>query len=147
MMLITKTLNFFNVLISGQPEILEKLKNFSGRVVFFNFDSFVLKIRIRGDGLLENFEINSADVIISVKQTDILLILLNFDKLPSFVKVTGDADFAKVISEVFNDFKFDLEEQISNLTGEIFARKFVKSSTKLILEKKRLKKKCFREYL
>jgi len=57
--------------------------------------------------------------------SDVPLILANRDRAVSYVKIEGDADFANTLSQLSQSLRWDAEEDLSKLVGDIAATRLV----------------------
>jgi ubiquinone biosynthesis protein UbiJ len=60
-------------------------------------------------------------VTIRIKPADLPQILANMDRAFSYVSLSGDAEFAKAISEVAQGLRWDAEEDLAPFVGDIAA--------------------------
>ena len=66
-----------------------------------------------------------ADVTIRVKLSDLPLIVQNRERAFSYVKVEGDADFANTISHLSQNLRWEAEDDLSKLFGDVAAVRMV----------------------
>jgi ubiquinone biosynthesis protein UbiJ len=62
----------------------------------------------------------------------------------SYVRIEGDADFANAISQVSQSLKWEAEEDLSRVVGDIAARRIV-SSAKSMVETARAQRQSLEE--
>ena len=67
----------------------------------------------------------AADVTIRVKAADLPLIAQHRERAFSYVKVEGDAEFANVISLLSQNLRWEAEEDLARLVGDIAAVRIV----------------------
>jgi ubiquinone biosynthesis protein UbiJ len=84
---------------------------------------------VTGEGLLRQVEQSVADkkpaVSIRINPTELPAILADMKQAFSHVKIEGDVDFAKTISEVVMHLQWDAEEDLAPLIGDIAAVRLV----------------------
>lgn len=114
-----------NHLLAQSPKDLQKLSLHRGKVV--SIDAGV-PIRLQVDEL---GYVTSADdqlpaqVTIKIKPSDLPLVLANLAQATSYVTIEGDADFANVISQLTQTLRWDAEDDLSKVIGDIPAVKVV----------------------
>jgi ubiquinone biosynthesis protein UbiJ len=98
----------------------------AGKVAVFDAGAVKLRLKVAPDGLLElPAEEESAAVTIRVRLSDLPLILQNRERAFSYVKIEGDADFANTISQVSQSLRWEAEEDLSKIVGDIAATRIV----------------------
>ena len=73
-----------------------------------------------------------ADVTIRLKLSDLPLIVQNRERAFSYVKVEGDADFANTISHLSQNLRWEAEEDLSKLFGDVVAVRMVSAAKSLV---------------
>jgi ubiquinone biosynthesis accessory factor UbiJ len=115
-----------NHLLAQEPWAREKLIRHAGKTAVFDAGVAALRLRISADGLVEHATATAAaNVTIRVKLSDLPLILRNREHAFSYVKIEGDADFANAISQVSDSLRWEAEEDLSKLVGDIAAVRIV----------------------
>jgi ubiquinone biosynthesis protein UbiJ len=85
-----------------------------------------VRLRVTSDGMVEAVANDVApNVIIRVNLVDLPLIVQNRERAFSYVKVDGDADFANAISQLSQSLKWEAEEDLSRLIGDVAAARVV----------------------
>lgn len=115
-----------NHLLAQEPWAREKLLKHAGKTAAFDTGGATLRLRVSADGLVEQAGSEAAaSVTIRVKLSDLPLILRNREHAFSYVKIEGDADFANTISQVSASLRWEAEEDLSRLVGDIAAVRIV----------------------
>ena len=118
-----------NHLLSRQASLTSLLKTHAGKTACFDVGIVQLYLCVTGEGLLRQVEQSVADnkpaVSIRINPTELPAILANMKQAFSHVKIEGDADFAKTISEVVMHLQWDAEEDLAPLIGDIAAVRLV----------------------
>ena len=65
------------------------------------------------------------DVVIRVRLADLPLIAQDPQRATSYAKIEGDADFANTISQLAQNLKWEAEEDLSKVVGDIAANRIV----------------------
>lgn len=118
-----------NHLLTQEPWARDKLKRHAGKTAVFDAGVTALRLRVSADGLVEQGSANdTASVIIRVKLSDVPLILRNREHAFSYVKIEGDADFANTISQLSENLRWEAEEDLSKLVGDIAAVRIVQGA-------------------
>jgi ubiquinone biosynthesis protein UbiJ len=115
-----------NHLLAQEPWAREKLAAHAGKVACI--DAGVMKVRLTAttDGMVEAAHVeDAATVTIHVKLSDLPLILQNRERAFSYVKIEGDADFANTISQLSENLRWEAEDDLSKLVGDVAATRLV----------------------
>jgi ubiquinone biosynthesis protein UbiJ len=115
-----------NHLLAKEPWAREKLSRHAGKTAIFDTGALALRLRVTADGLVElAAEEAEASVTIRIKLADLPAILNNREHAFSYVKLEGDADFANTISQVAENVRWEAEEDLARLVGDIAAVRIV----------------------
>jgi ubiquinone biosynthesis protein UbiJ len=120
-----------NHLLVRQPSLQATLAAHAGKTACVATGFFDLRLRVAADGLLEAGDAETAsvtNVTIRVKPADLPQILANRERAFSYVKIEGDADFANTISQIANKLRWEAEENLAPLVGDIAAVRIVQSA-------------------
>ena len=109
-----------NHLLSRQPSLRDKLRPHAGKVACLDVSLTQFKLSVATDGLLQ-LAVIEPNVTITVQPANIPRILSDMDRAFSYVTISGDADFARTISELANELRWDLEEELAPWVGDIAA--------------------------
>ena len=124
---------FVNHLLAQEAWAKSKLQNHAGKIACIDLQAMALRLKIAADGMLEEAEADAlADVTIRLKLTDLPLIAQNRERAFSYVKVEGDADFANTISHLSQHLRWEAEEDLSKLFGDVAALRMVSAAKSLI---------------
>lgn len=112
---------------------MEKLQKHAGKIACIDVQLFSLRLLVSGDGLLEAADAASpASVTIKLNPADLPLIAQNRERAFSYVKVDGDADFANTISHLSQHVRWEAEEDLSKLFGDVAAVRLVTGAKSLL---------------
>jgi ubiquinone biosynthesis protein UbiJ len=115
-----------NRLLSQESWARAKLAVHSGKVACLDAGLTTFRWQVGSDGLLEPAAAGqNPDVSIRIKPADLPLALQNRERLFSYVEVAGDADFANTISQVSQSLRWEVEEDLGKLVGDIPAARLV----------------------
>lgn len=133
-MISTSFVLFVNHLLAQEPWARERLQKHANKLVCIDLELFQLRASIGADGLLQAADgnTNPANVSLRIKPADLPLIAQDPKKAVSYVKIDGDADLANVISGLSQDLRWEAEEDLAKLFGDIPATRMV-SSGKAVL--------------
>ena len=110
-----------NHLLSRQPSLREKLRAHAGDMVCIETGALQLKLMVAADGLLQSDTTAEPTVTLRIKPADIPQVLADIERAFSYVTISGDADFARTLSEVANDVHWEPEEDLAPFFGDIAA--------------------------
>lgn len=115
-----------NHLLTQEPWARERLVKHAGKVARMDAGPVAVQWKVAPDGMLQAASSDeSANVTIRVKLSDLPLIVQNREHAFSYVKVEGDADFADTISQLSQTLRWEVEEDLSRLVGDIAATRLV----------------------
>ncbi len=116
-----------NHLLSRQPALASALAVHAGKSV--RIDAGIsLHMQIAADGLLQALESPEANVTISIAPADLPLVLADPDRAASYAKLSGDAEFARAVSEVVTSLRWDAESDLAPVIGDIAAVRIVQAA-------------------
>lgn len=110
-----------NHLLSRQPQLCKTLLAHSGKSACIALGNVELGLMVTTDGLLQAAVDDEPSVTIRIKPSDLPQILSNMDRAFSYVSLSGDAEFAKAISEVAQGLHWEAEEDLAPFVGDIAA--------------------------
>jgi ubiquinone biosynthesis protein UbiJ len=122
-----------NHLLDGQPWLRERLLPFAGRTLELRLPVAPLALTIGVDGRLTPASAGTQpDAVAAPAGPAALANLLRPGGLPRAVELQGDAAFAAAVAGVLEALRWDAEEDLSRLVGDIAARRIVQTSTALL---------------
>jgi len=115
-----------NHLLAQEPAAQRQLAEHGGKVACIDTGLFQLRLRVMADGMVETVDAGAApNVTIRVKLSDLPLIAANRERAVSYVKIEGDADFANAVSQLTRSLRWDAEDDLSKVVGDIAATRVV----------------------
>lgn len=118
-----------NHLLAQVPRSREKLAAHAGKVASFDTGLVTVKLKVETDGLVSAATSDDFNnVTIRVKMSDIPLIMQNRERAFSYVNIEGDAEFANTISQLSQTLRWEAEEDLSKLFGDIAAVRIVSTA-------------------
>lgn len=100
----------------------KKLRPFAGRRVRVAMPPLALTFAIEANGLLASGE-GEADLVIELPATTPFLALQGNEQVMKAAHIEGPADLADALSYVMRHLRWDVEEDLSKLVGDIAARR------------------------
>jgi ubiquinone biosynthesis protein UbiJ len=114
------------------------LQLFAGKVVQFDFTLIKINLLILEDGSLAIAgETAVPEANIHVPPSLALRLLANDENAKMQIKINGDTHLATEISKVLQNMRWDMEEDLSKLTGDIAAHKIGEITRKTLSEAKK----------
>ena len=110
-----------NHLLVRQPMLCAKLRPHAGGVACLELGAIHLKLAVAADGLFQLAHNAEPNVTIRIKPADLPQVMMNMEKAFSYVSISGDADFARTISEIANELHWEPEEDLAPFLGDIAA--------------------------
>ncbi|MEY4467456.1 MAG: hypothetical protein RIR21_1249 [Pseudomonadota bacterium] len=138
-----------NHLLSRQPVLSEKLRAHAGEVACLDV-GIQLTLAVAADGLFQLAGNAKPNVTIRIKPADLPQVLVNMEKAFSYVTISGDADFARTISEIANELHWEPEEDLAPFFGDIAAVRITQAARTTLSQAKSGSRKFFEhmaEYL
>jgi ubiquinone biosynthesis accessory factor UbiJ len=109
-----------NHVLARQPALREKLRPHAAKAACIDVGLTRLNLAIAADGLLQPAS-SEPNVTITIQPSNLPRMLSDMDRAFSYVTISGDADFARVISELANELRWELEEELAPWVGDIAA--------------------------
>lgn len=109
-----------NHVLARQPSLRSKLAAHADKVARIDIGVMQLGVSVATDGLLQ-VATSEPNVTITLQPGNLPRILSDMDRAFSYVTISGDADFARVISELAAELRWDLEEELAPWVGDIAA--------------------------
>ncbi|HZV55409.1 MAG TPA: hypothetical protein VFF82_10760 [Rhodocyclaceae bacterium] len=122
-MIDTVVLGALNHLLGQAAWARQQLRGFAGRQARFEMSPWQLAFRVTADGLFEAAGDEAVDVTVVLPADTPFVALQGMDKAMSGAHVTGNAEFATALSFVLKNLRWDAEEDLSKLVGDIAAHR------------------------
>ena len=129
-------LGALNHLLGQAAWARRQLGGFAGRYARFDMPPWRLAFRIGEDGRLELADGQEVDVTVALPADTPLVALQGIDRAMAAAHVTGNAEFATALSFVLKNLRWDAEEDLSKLVGDVAAHRIVGVSSRLTLWQK-----------
>jgi ubiquinone biosynthesis protein UbiJ len=123
----------FNHLLQGQPWLCDRLQAHAGRTCLLEIFPVALRLRIAADGSLaaEN-EAAPPDCEVRLSPVTLVRLLAGDERARSEVTLVGDAAMAAALSGVLGELRWDAEEDLSHLVGDIAARRMLQAARRAV---------------
>jgi ubiquinone biosynthesis accessory factor UbiJ len=109
-----------NHLLAQESWARNELLRHAGKIAVFDAGVVALRFKVAGDGMLQpagNAE--APNVTIRFKLSDVPLILQHRERAFSYVQIEGDADFANTVSRLSQNLRWEAEEDLARVIGDI----------------------------
>lgn len=121
-----------NHILAQQEWPLARLQAFARRTITLRLSPFPdLRLQIREDGLLEEAPPGApdaaADLTVTLKPAALPRILQRDESAMRDIELTGAADLAQLVQQLFRDLAWDVEEDLSQVFGDVVAHRMVSS--------------------
>jgi len=130
---------FTNHVLAQQPWAREALARHAGRSLRFAAPPFALGFKITAAGDLESTQpwplgkVAGAataapvpDVTLSIAATRVPLLFIDPETAMKDVRIEGDAEFAQTLARLAREVRWDVEEDLSRVVGDIPAHQFMR---------------------
>lgn len=132
-LIMISTTPFINHLLAQEPWARKKLIPHADKIACIDAEAIRLRLQVTADGLVkEADEAQAANVTIRVKLSDLPLIANDRERAFSYVKIEGDADFANTISQLSQTVRWEAEEDLSRLFGDVIAVRMVAGAKQVV---------------
>lgn len=125
-----------NHLLESSHWARTRLVPFAARRARFDMPPFSFGFEVAPDGQVipipENASAVGADVIIRLPADTPFLLPQGIDRVMAQASVEGNAEFATELSFVFRNLRWDAEEDLSKLLGDIAAHRIVAGATRFV---------------
>ena len=122
-----------NHLLAQEDWARIKLMAHAGKCVCFDFGPMTVMLQVDADGRVRAADATAApQVTIRIKPADLPLIMQNRARAFSYVKIDGDADFANTISQLSQSLRWEVEDDLSRLVGDIAAVRIVAAARSVV---------------
>lgn len=132
-MLQSVTVSSVNHLLRSNSWAREKLKPFAGKTARFDCPPFSLALTIQESGEVAAADVSATAPDATVKLTaGLMLRLLARDQAAwAEIGVDGDTAFATVLNQIVRNVRWDVEEDLSRVFGDIAAHRMVQTGKTL----------------
>lgn len=119
---------FANHVLEPAPWARAKLSAHAGKTALFDVFPARLAFAVAADGRLQPAPPEAAPAVtIRLTHLTLLAVLADGEEAWRKAEVTGDADFAAVISQVASNLRWDVEEDLSRVVGDIAAHRMARA--------------------
>lgn len=131
-MLAGTALRFANHVLADEQWARLRLQFFAGQSAHIEFGKLLLPIIITSAGLLAAGDRNAAAAVtISLPDDAPLRALIDRPALFASARIAGSADLAETLGFIFRNLRWDAEDDLSRLLGDIAARRLVQGGRQL----------------
>jgi ubiquinone biosynthesis protein UbiJ len=132
-LLAVQLLSALNHLLRGQPWLAQRLLPFAGRVATLEVFPVRLTVRVGADGqLLPAAGETDPDVVVHIPVSAALALAAGDERSRSRIQLSGDPAFAAALGGVLRELRWDVEEDLSRVVGDIAARRIVQAGRSLL---------------
>lgn len=114
-----------NHMLADAPWARERLAPFAGRTATFHVTPFVLSLGIDADGHFTEAATATPDVTLELPLASLPKAVGGTDVLMADIRISGNADFADALGFVLRKLRWDGEEALAHLFGDIIAHRAV----------------------
>lgn len=111
-----------------------RLAAFAGRVAALQLGRGTsVNIAVAPSGLFELATGNGdTDVLIALPGDTLARLLTDRQSIFANAKISGSADFAELLAQVFRNLRWDVEADLANVVGDVLAHRLVASGTRFL---------------
>lgn len=119
---------FINHVLAQQPWAREALARHAGHRLRLSAPPFALGLSINEKGEVGAlpFTETAADVTLSVAATRVPFLFIDPEAAMKDVRIEGDAEFAQTLARLARDVRWDVEEDLSRILGDIPAHQMMR---------------------
>ena len=127
------TAAFLNHLLAAQESARERLKPFAGkRVELHNYPLPHLRLAILESGLLESSDEPGADLTVTLTPGALPRLLARDEKALADVDFAGPEDLADAVRDLYRELKWDIEEDLSRIFGDVVAHRMASAGREFV---------------
>ena len=131
-MLTALALHVLNHLLASEDWARQRLQPFAGQTAQVSSGSLVLALVVTPEGKFSaGDKAAAATVTIALPADAPMRALTDRDDLFAAAQISGPADFAEALGFVFRNLRWDAEDDLSRLVGDIAARRMVSGGKQL----------------
>ena len=133
-MLVNAALRFANHLLTGEDWARDRLRLFAGQTVRLELGTLSFPLEITADGHFNAGEKSATPAVSITLPADALTrVLTDRSSLLTAAQIRGAADLAECLGSVFRNLRWDVESDLSQLMGDIAARRLVQGGKQLAM--------------
>jgi ubiquinone biosynthesis protein UbiJ len=119
---------FANHLLDAAPWARDKLSAHAGKTALFDVFPVQVSVSVMADGRLQAASSEASPAVtIRLTHLTVLEVLAGGEDAFRKAEVAGDTDFAAVISQVVSNLRWDVEEDLSRVVGDIAAHRMAQA--------------------
>lgn len=130
-MLASSAIAGLNHLLSDAPWARERLSPFAGRVAVLRLKPLEVALGVDEDGYFNEAATTEPDVSLDLPLTSLPKALGGVDALMADIRISGNADFADTLGFVLRQLRWDGEEALARLIGDIGAHRAVATAREI----------------
>jgi ubiquinone biosynthesis protein UbiJ len=132
-LLAAQFLSGLNHLLRGQPWLRQRLLPFAGRTAVLEVFPAKLTVSVDADGQLQPAAGDTGpDVVVHIPVSAALALAAGDERSRSRIQMSGDPAFAAVLGGVLRELRWDIEEDLSRVVGDIAAHRIVQAGRSLL---------------
>ena len=127
-MLIRTALNFVSHVLTGETWARTRLQAFSGQTARLSLGPLTIPICVTNAGLFEHGSQGATPTVTIQLPADApMRALTDRPSLFAAAHISGSAEFAEALGFVFRNLRWDVEDDLAQLVGDIAARRLLQS--------------------
>lgn len=133
-------LSALNHVLGGEAWARERLRLFAGQHLRLQGGPLAIELTVDSQGFLQRREPQAGEtpaVTIELPADAPFRLLRGRDAVFGAARLTGSADFAETLAFVFRNLRWDIEEDLSRVVGDIVAHRLVHSGRSLLAWQRR----------
>lgn len=132
-MLLTVISSSVNHLLSANSWARERLKPFAGKTARFDCPPFNLALTVLESGEVAAADISATAPDVTVRLTPglMLRVMMRDETVWTEIGIDGDTGFATVLSHITRNLRWDAEEDLSRVFGDIAAHRMIQAGRTL----------------
>lgn len=127
-MLASSAIAGLNHLLADAPWARERLAPFTGRVAVLRLKPLEVALGVDEDGYFNEAATTEPDVSLDLPLASLPKALGGVDALMADIRISGNADFADALGFVLRQLRWDGEEALARLVGDIVAHRAVSTA-------------------
>ena len=112
-----------NHVLSQNAWARDELARYAGKTIVLSCQPFELSLRFTETGLVEHSDIETTDASLSISPSGFMRYLLTEPRDNTLFTMTGDSAFATSVGQLISQVRWEAEEDLSKLVGDIAAHR------------------------
>ena len=112
-----------NHVLSQNAWAREELARYAGKTICLSCLPLEITLRITENGMAEHGEVETPDASLSITPSGLMRYFLSEPRDNTLITMTGNSDFATAVGQIMGQVRWEAEEDLSRLVGDMAAHR------------------------